>query len=199
MHKFWTGLARFFAVIVSIVSILTASGSTILVTLDRRLFENAAVYKNALNQQQIYARLPHVLAGQILLSLNYKPCPTDPTTCQGAQPGGTSVGGPQAILKGLAAPDWEAIITTFLPPALLRGTTENLLDQVFATLNGRQAAVVLKLGPLKDRISGQAGLDNFLALIRTQPPCTAQQIEQVLASFGSGQGTVVLCCRPKKT
>ena len=85
MSKFWTGVARFFAAIFAILFVLTAIAAMLLVSVDRRLLVSAT-YKNALARQQVYARLPRIIAEQLVMTVNYNPCASNPLTCENASP-----------------------------------------------------------------------------------------------------------------
>ena len=61
MHKCWNGIAVFVAVFLAVVLVLLATITVLLVNIDRDLL-NAGTYKNALVQQQVYNRMPHILA-----------------------------------------------------------------------------------------------------------------------------------------
>jgi len=52
MHKFWNGVAVFFAGLLVIAMVLLATIAVLLVNIDRELL-NAGIYKNALVQQQV--------------------------------------------------------------------------------------------------------------------------------------------------
>ncbi|MGD0752329.1 MAG: hypothetical protein ABSA23_13095 [Anaerolineales bacterium] len=80
MHEFWNEVAVFIAVLLAIVLVLLATLAVVLVNLDRDLL-NAATYKNALAQQQVYSRMPRILAEQLFMVLNGNPCATDPLMC----------------------------------------------------------------------------------------------------------------------
>jgi hypothetical protein len=184
MHKFWTGVARFFSVVFSILFVLTALGAVLLGAVDRRLL-TASTYKNVLNQQQVYGRLPRVGAEQLVMSMN------------NTSSGNTTSGGIPAFIRQISVSDWETIFTTLFPPEALKSTTNNLIDQVFAFLNGHQETVILDLTPFKSRLAGQAGIDSLLALVRSQPACSASQAADVLAEVASGQEIGFLCRPPE--
>ena len=69
--------------VLAIALVLLATLAVILVTLDRDLL-NAGTYKNALVQQQVYNRMPRILAEQLYTILNGNPCTTDPLMCGNA-------------------------------------------------------------------------------------------------------------------
>ena len=83
MHKFWNGVAVFFAVLLAIVLVLLGTVAVLLVNIDRELL-NASTFKNALVQQQVYQRMPGILAGQLITVLDENPCATNPLRCGNA-------------------------------------------------------------------------------------------------------------------
>jgi hypothetical protein len=85
MQKVFTGIARFFAVIFAIAFVVTAILSLLLTTFSRRLM-NAETYKSTLANQQVYARLPRIIAEQLVTTMNYNPCATNPLMCEAATP-----------------------------------------------------------------------------------------------------------------
>jgi len=85
MHEFWNGIAVFFAVLLAIVLVLLATAAVVLVNIDRDLL-NARIYKNTLVQQQVYARMPRILAEQLFTALNGNTCASNPLMCGNATP-----------------------------------------------------------------------------------------------------------------
>jgi hypothetical protein len=85
MSKFLNKLDIIFAVVLAIALVLLATLAVVLVTLDRDLL-NAGTYKNALVRQQVYERMPGILAEQLYSILNGNPCATDPLMCGTASP-----------------------------------------------------------------------------------------------------------------
>jgi len=83
MHKFWNGVAVFFAVLLAIAMVLLATLAVFLTAIDRDLL-NATIYKNALVQQQVYNRMPRILAEQLFTALNGNPCASNPLMCGNA-------------------------------------------------------------------------------------------------------------------
>ena len=239
MHKFWVGVAKFLAVLLSIVLVLAAVGAITLTVVDRRLL-SAATYKSILKQQQIYARLPRVLAEQVVQLANYNPCSADPLRCSAATPemlacasqtlsadrvallksgeaaptpdelkqlqacvdkfesGAASASGVPAFAKTISASDWETILTGLLPSQTLQATTENVIDQTFNFLNGRQPQVTLDLTAFKQHLTGQPAVDSLLTLVRSQPACTVDQAATLLGEFLAGQPVSLLCRPPEE-
>lgn len=184
MRNFWSVIAKVCAILLSIAFVLSAVLSLLLTSIDRRLL-NASIYKNALVQQQVYDRLPGVLAEQLVLVLK------STSTTNGQNPPG---GGPPVFLQNMSADDWQTILTSLAPPDLLRSGAEGVIDQFFAYLNGQGDTVSLDLTPLKSRLVGSAGQAAVLSLIRAQPACTLQEIAQLTLNAVSGQGISI--CRP---
>lgn len=236
MRKIWSGLARFIAIILAIIFVLAAVQALFLTGVERRL-TSPDTYKAILNEQQVYSRLPRVLAEQLVMQATYNPCQQNPLLCENASPefldcalsklgqerfdllrGGLEVltdtekdqlqpcirdfgpdlqqgsdGGTPTFLKTLGIPEWELIIGKLFPPEELRATTEGLLDQFFGFLKGGREDVVLSLGPFKNRLTGQAGLDAVIAVLKNQPRCTPESYEQMTASLTGQDGEMVLC------
>jgi hypothetical protein len=111
------------------------------------------------------------------------------------QPGTGGSGGMPSFLKNLTAADWQAILTILLPPDDLKTMTESTLDQMFAYLNGETDTVTVPLDKLKETLSGPAGTDLIMQLLNSQPPCTEQELAQMLS--GTSEGGMVLCKPPE--
>jgi hypothetical protein len=85
MQKFWNGIAAIFAFLLALVLVLLAALAVLLVNIDRDLLA-ARTYKNILMQQQVYNRMPRILAEQMVASLNRDPCVSNPLMCPNAPP-----------------------------------------------------------------------------------------------------------------
>jgi CHASE2 domain-containing sensor protein len=85
MHKFWHRVAVFIAVLLAIALILLTTLAGIFVTLDRDL-QDSGMFKTALVQQQVYNRMPRILAEQVYTTLNGNPCAFNPLMCKNASP-----------------------------------------------------------------------------------------------------------------
>jgi hypothetical protein len=83
MNKFWNEVAVFFAVLLAIALVLLATLAVLLTAIDRNLL-NAGTYKNVLVQQQVYDRMPRILAEQLFTALNGSPCASNPLMCGNA-------------------------------------------------------------------------------------------------------------------
>jgi hypothetical protein len=85
MRKFWSEVAGFFAIVCAIAFVITTTAAVLLVNVDLGLL-NARTFKNALVQQQVYARMPHILAEQVVTLINENPCATNPLRCENVLP-----------------------------------------------------------------------------------------------------------------
>ncbi len=96
------------------------------------------------------------------------------------------------FVKQLTSENWATIIQTLLPPEQLQTMTEEAITQIFAYLNNETNDPHISLLPLKQRLSGPAGMNAAISLIHAQPNCTAEQVAQLISSFGQ-----VLCNPPQ--
>lgn len=111
---------------------------------------------------------------------------------------GGAQGGMPPFMQNLKASDWETIISILLPANELQTITENILDQMFAYLNGETDSVSVSLVRLKERVTGQAGKDALRQLMAAQPPCTEEQLVQMAAGALGGEGGIVFCNPPEE-
>jgi hypothetical protein len=99
-------------------------------------------------------------------------------------------------LKALTVADWQATITSLLPPDEIKTLTDAALVSVFDYLNGKSDSAVISLSPFKTQLTGPAGLEVVKQILRAQPDCTAQQLLQLGLGFLSGD--VGLCNPPEE-
>ena len=155
-------IARVLAVLLAALFVLTALAALILFNVERRAF-NPATYKRALLNENFYQKLP-VLLGDLLAKNIGNDAP--------------------AFARHMSADNWRTLLAALLPQQELQAMTEESLNQVFAYLNGETQTPGVSLTPLKHSLAGPAGLDAALTIIKSQPPCTLEQIARVLTNFG---------------
>ena len=148
----------------------------LLFNIERRAF-SSATYKQAFENQRLYERMPALIAATLsgILSQN------------GALP---------PFLKELTAEEWQATISTLLPPEELRAMTDQTLDSAFDYLNFRSNSVVISLLPVKARLAGEGGMNVVRDFLRTQPDCTLEQLTQM--GLGLLSGNIALCNPPEE-
>ncbi len=116
------------------------------------------------------------------------------------QPNTPQVAGPMVFLNNLTSEQWQALILHLLPPDDLQYMIESTLDQAFAYFNGETNTAKIPLDKLKARLTGQAGKDLILLLLKAQPPCTEEQLSQInTGDFGEEGKSPVLCAASGKT
>ncbi len=120
---------------------------------------------------------------------NIQPCLDQYPTAETGEP----TGGPPDYLKSLSTENWEAVIRAILPPDMLRSLTEKALNSIFAVLNGQADSATLSLADFKAHISGPAGTQAVMEMIRAQPPCAFEQIAEMTVSGLAGEPKLIFC------
>lgn len=186
MDKLFTALiniiAKTLALICATLFVAAALGVMGLFTAGQQLL-SPAPYKRALARQHIYERLPALVAADLAVSVE--------EASEEALP-----------FKFASRQDFERILSDLLPPEWLRAQAEGVVDQVFAHLRSddEQASIVISLAEVKERISGPQGTDAILRLIRSWPPCTAEEalVWRTLAATGNLPEEVPTCRPPEE-
>jgi hypothetical protein len=106
-------------------------------------------------------------------------------------------GGMPPFFQNLTAADWQTMLTILLPADDLRTMTESMLDQMVAYLNGQTDIITVPLDNLKEHLMGAAGADLIIQLIGSKPPCTNQDLTQMLDGTINGDMVLVLCKPPE--
>jgi hypothetical protein len=140
-----------------------------------RMAFSSATYKQAFENQSLYERMPALVAATLTTTLSQN----------GALP---------PFLKELTAEEWQATISSLLPPEELRAMTDQTLDSTFDYLNFRSNSVEVSLLPVKARLAGDAGVNVVHEFLRTQPDCTLEQLTQM--GLGLLSGNIALCNPP---
>lgn len=127
-----------------------------------------AVWKDALASRGIYERLPAIVAAQqtrqLELAKAYLANEGEPSAPGGAPP----------AFRDLTAGQLEAIVREVLPPAWLRAQTERALDQLLAD-PAPTGPVLISLVELKADLASGSATRAYVALVRAQRPCTAEE------------------------
>ena len=165
-----SAIAKITAVLCAIFFIATALAGLFLFNTERIAF-NPNPYKTALANENFYQRLPSMLGEVLARDASESNMP---------------------FARQLTSQNWTTIVQTLLSPEQLHSMTEEAITEIFAYLNNETSDPQVSLLPLKQRLSGPAGLDAAINLIHAQPDCTAEQLVQLTASFGQ-----VLCNPPQ--
>lgn len=178
MEKFFNGILKFLAVICATLFVLTVGIALILVNAEKRLF-NAQLYIHALQSQNFYDRLPALAAESIA-----------------AAPSDGNPNSPRAYLALLPAENWETVFRALLPVNVSQPMTEQAITSVFDYLNGESETAALYLVEFKSHLTGPAGTNALLAILRAQPPCTIEQIANLTIGSLFGQSVEFILCNP---
>jgi hypothetical protein len=172
MQSFGKVLAAICAVMLVITGVL----ALFLYNIERTAFR-AQTYKLAFERQQIYEKMPSVLATALTQYVAGNP---------NADP----------FLKTLTQADWEKTVVLLVPPQELRTQTDATLDSIFDYLNGKSDSAAISLAPFKNHLAGPEGVEAVKLLLQAQPPCTADQLLQL--GMGLLQGDIGLCNPPEQ-
>ncbi len=153
--------------------VLSGAAALLLFNIERRAF-SAETFQQAFERQNLYTRIPAILAGALHTAIAKDP-DTDP------------------FLKTLSPADLETAIAELLPPDDLKMLSEDALNSIFAYLNNQTDTVSVSLLPIKNRLAGPAGAELAVRLINAQPDCTLEQLLQMGMGFFSGE---VALCKP---
>jgi hypothetical protein len=171
------------AVICAVLFGITLTLSLFAYNIEQQLF-NPEVYKQALAEQNVCARLPAVLTQQITSGSN----PQDQSGLIG-------------LLIGSMKPEkLQRLIGLVLPCQVIEKVVYGGIDQVFSAINGATAQNGISLNPIKQSIgeNSAAALDEFL---KSQPDCTTVQLLEIGANviFGQGDNSKIVLCNPPDT
>jgi len=167
-------IGRILAGICAILFVITGVAALLLFNIERKGFSSDS-YKRAFENQKLYERMPAILASALSTSI---------TENENANP----------TLKILAGEDWEASISALLPPEELKTLTDEVLDSIFAYLNGEADSATISLASFKKHLASPAGADAVLNILKSQPDCTTEQLLQM--TLGAITGSEFIFCNP---
>ncbi len=169
------------AALCAILFVLVASLS-LWVFVSERMLVSASTYKQAMRNQNIYNRLPALIAGEIVYQDQHN------TSGKGLPP----------ELKRLSQANWQTLITDLTTPESLQVQAESVIDQFIAYLNSSNATFQPKisLADFKQKLQTQAGYDAVLQIINAQPVCTTQDWEKIVNDVQTAQFENLPFCRP---
>lgn len=169
MGKFIAGICAFLFIFTGVVALL-------LFNIERKAF-SSTTYKQAFEKQNLYQRMPAILASVVSTTVAQNPIlPT--------------------FVKTLTAANWESTIASVLPPQELKAITDQTLDSIFNYINRRSDSVVISVTPLKSLLIGPAGVEVVRQILRAQPACTPEQLQAIALGFLTG-GDILLCSPPE--
>lgn len=156
--------------------VVSGAAALILFNVESRGF-SAETYKQAFERQNLYARMPAILA-EAMYSAILRSGSADP------------------FLRNLGTSEWEAGIASILPPEDLKAISDLTLDSVFSYLNNQSDTASISLRIVKARLAGPQGMELVNRILDAQPDCTLEQLLQMGMGFVSGD--VSLCKPPEE-
>lgn len=162
-----------FAWFCAVMLVVTGVAALLLFNIERQAF-SAGTFQQAFERQNLYARMPAILAGALQTSI--------------AQNGNAD-----PFLRTLPPAELEAAIADILPPEDLKALSDDTLDSVFGYLNNQSDSVSVSLLPVKSRLAGPAGEALIMRVLNAQPDCTLEQLLQMGMGFLSGD---IALCKP---
>lgn len=158
----------------AVLFFVSGAAALILFNVERRAF-SAETFKQAFERQNLYARMPVILADAIYTSV--------------AQNGNID-----PFLRTLTVPDWQAGVASLLPPEDLKALSDETLDSVFGYLNNQSDSASISLRIVKARLAGPQGMELIGLILNAQPDCILEQLLQM--GMGLVSGDVSLCKPP---
>ena len=167
-------LEKILATLCAVLFIFAAVIVLLLFNIEQRAF-SSTTYKQAFEDQRLYEQMPELLASALQSSVSQNP---------NAFP----------FLKELSTQDWQATISSMLPPEELRAVADGALDSTFDYVNNKTNTVVISLLPVKSHLVGESGVNVIKQFLTTQPACTIEQLTQM--GLGLLGGNIALCNPP---
>lgn len=170
-------IGKFLAGVCAILFVLTGVLALFLFNVEWKAF-SAGTYKQAFKEQGLYEDVPALIAGMLTDTAKEE---TD---------------GELSFASVLGKDGLESILTTLVPPDQLEALTDSILDAVFAFINGESDSITVSLVPIKQNLTGDAGVQAFMQVLRASPDCTPEQVLQfALGSLSTEEG-LTLCNPP---
>jgi hypothetical protein len=175
MEDTWKILTGTLAGIFAVLFVITTPLAFALYSVEQSVF-NAEFYTQALEEENMYQRLPELIADALA------------TTA-----GNDDSNNPLTLLSNLSGEEWQQFMIALLPPDELRLLSEDTIVQLVAYLNGESDQVVFSLASLKAYLGSQEGVNAIYGMLKAQPDCTVEQ----LTAMAMGQQDLVLCNPPE--
>ena len=171
MDSLFKAIAIFFA----ILFIGTTALALALYNVERSAFDSN-LYIRALEEENIYQRLPELTAQSLALA------------AQRSQDDSVL-----SFFRNLSEEEWHTFVSNLFPPEILRSLAEDGVTQFIGYLNGERENVVLSLSGLKAHLSSPEGINAIFGMFKSQPDCSVEQV----TAMALGQAELVLCNPPE--
>ena len=207
MRNVFTVIFKFIAILLSALTIITTIFVILLLSFNRILL-NPQTYKQVFAENEVYERLPVVIAEEFswVKSLLVEQC--EETTIAGAcldqavstsQMGeGTSTGRlgieGTAFLKGINEDQWNALVVQLFTPENLQESSESAVNETIAYLKGETDTVSMPLTNIKARLTSIADEELTMLLLNSQPTCTLEQQTLIMSAEFNKVGSLPILC-----
>lgn len=170
MENFLKILAGIFAMLFVVTTVMAFA----LTSVEQSAF-NAELYIRALDEENIYQRLPELTAHALAIAAQ--------------RPNSNIL---LSLFRNLSEQQWQGFVVELFPSDVLRGLAENTVIQVIAYINGDSENVVLSMAGLKVHLQSPEGINAIYGLLKAQPDCTLEQ----LSAMALNQQALTLCNPP---
>ena len=198
MAKLLKLIGKATAAILVPVFIALCLSSILLMAVDAKVFD-PDFYLEVFEEEEFFVKLPEIAAIQIRYVMGYNPCPEDQEDCEDVSRD-PSADGPPSYFEALSQKDWELLISGLLPPEWMEEKVNEVTGDLFTTLDSGEGelSVKLSLEDLKDRLSGEAGIDAIAQLLEAQPECSKDDLLEMTRILEGRQepGKDFLSCQP---
>jgi len=197
-------ILRFFGKLVGAVLVLVLVFSTFssifLMAFTSQLFK-PELYFEVFDEQEFFDQLPEIAAAQIRYAMTYNPCLKDPDLCEnGEPPEEGSEGGPPSYFQALSEEDWVTILDELLPADWLENQVQDLIRGLIDSIRSgsEEIALGISLLELKENLTGSAGVDAIMEILKAQPECSKEDLLAFTRILeGSDEpGIDLLACKP---
>lgn len=163
-----TSISKVIATILAALAVMGIAIFLVAVNLQQYLM-NPQTYKDVFAQQELYQRIPALIAGQLTENLN--------------QSDGNQADEDPAVFLSLDTDDWTLILEEVLDEDWSQRQVETVIDGVFTLLNGEVETVQIpiSLQELKIALKGPEGQNILKLMFGRLPDCTLQDVSDFAA------------------
>ncbi len=188
-------ISKTLALIFAGIFIVTALISLLLFNLQAQLFR-PTFYKSALQEQDLYDKLPGLVFDQVLYTLSSNTCGDNASDCKPVKPAQAN----QNYFGNLTQQQWQQLLSSLMPPDWLKAQTEEAIDQTLAYYlkpGTTSNEIQISLSEVKGQLASTAGEQAVLKIIDAQPACSEQQIAKAFQQLLLGTlGNQLPLCKP---
>lgn len=172
-------VGKFLAGVCVFLFVLTGVLALFLFNVEWKAF-SAGTYKQAFREQGLYDDAPALIASLLTTSV------------------GEQTDGEPSFMALLGTDRLESFLKSLIPPDQLAALMDSILDSIFAFTNGESDSITVSLIPIKQNLTGEAGVQAFMQVLVASPDCTPEQVLQMALGSLSTEEGLTLCNPPEK-